>query len=287
MRLTFDELRLEAVSKHECGGRYCDFACISKLLVWLEPDELMGSAALSLLLLSFGPSLSAGQIDWMEFDAFTMAGIIRRLGGDHNVTFVTYHNTTLVAHPWAHHVFVPGSGWTDVLVQGSVGWWCMLGALLVSACLGLFMEVRVVDRLEGESGDESLNEVQDLQTSEIVRFGITSEMVAQTDDTQEWAKRAGSTATAATQTSPSDTSTHTSNTPGNTQHTCPPSAWSGSKECAVCLSAYQHGEELRVLPCQHRFHKECVDEWIETQAACRAERQLLFRHRRSPQHTHV
>ena len=36
MRLTFDELRLEAVSKHECGGRYCDFACISQLLVWLE-----------------------------------------------------------------------------------------------------------------------------------------------------------------------------------------------------------------------------------------------------------
>ncbi|EIE26579.1 hypothetical protein COCSUDRAFT_39634 [Coccomyxa subellipsoidea C-169] len=34
------------------------------------------------------------------------------------------------------------------------------------------------------------------------------------------------------------------------------------KTCAVCIEDYRDGEKLRVLPCKHRFHLECIDQWL-------------------------
>ncbi|GLT39283.1 hypothetical protein SLA2020_134810 [Shorea laevis] len=33
--------------------------------------------------------------------------------------------------------------------------------------------------------------------------------------------------------------------------------------CCVCLSKLKKGEETRVLPCFHKFHRACVDKWLD------------------------
>lgn len=39
-------------------------------------------------------------------------------------------------------------------------------------------------------------------------------------------------------------------------------------KCQVCQFPYEEGDELRELPCEHYFHKECVDSWLETKDTC-------------------
>jgi Ring finger domain len=38
--------------------------------------------------------------------------------------------------------------------------------------------------------------------------------------------------------------------------------------CALCLEDYQSGERLRELSCKHRYHVDCVDEWLEGKRRC-------------------
>ncbi|KAG0363034.1 hypothetical protein BGZ54_008373, partial [Gamsiella multidivaricata] len=35
-----------------------------------------------------------------------------------------------------------------------------------------------------------------------------------------------------------------------------------SDTCAVCLDEFSDGEEIRMLPCRHEFHCECIDPWL-------------------------
>ncbi|KAI3515535.1 hypothetical protein L1887_14434 [Cichorium endivia] len=40
-------------------------------------------------------------------------------------------------------------------------------------------------------------------------------------------------------------------------------------ECAVCISTFEGGQMIRVLPnCQHHFHAECIDKWLGSQSSC-------------------
>lgn len=42
----------------------------------------------------------------------------------------------------------------------------------------------------------------------------------------------------------------------------------GDSCCAICASDYGVGDTLRVLPCNHAFHKGCIDEWFAAKATC-------------------
>jgi hypothetical protein len=35
----------------------------------------------------------------------------------------------------------------------------------------------------------------------------------------------------------------------------------GAEECSICLLEYGEGEETRVTPCGHRYHRDCFDSW--------------------------
>mmetsp|Transcript_17690 Transcript_17690/g.26350 ORF Transcript_17690/g.26350 Transcript_17690/m.26350 type:complete len:459 (-) Transcript_17690:40-1416(-) len=39
--------------------------------------------------------------------------------------------------------------------------------------------------------------------------------------------------------------------------------------CSICLEDFEYGEQLRVLPCRHQFHTECILPWLtERQGLC-------------------
>lgn len=37
---------------------------------------------------------------------------------------------------------------------------------------------------------------------------------------------------------------------------------SSSTSCSICFEDYCRGDAVRVLPCKHRFHIECIDKWF-------------------------
>lgn len=34
-------------------------------------------------------------------------------------------------------------------------------------------------------------------------------------------------------------------------------------QCYICLLEYEEGDEMRILPCHHEFHKKCIDKWLK------------------------
>ncbi|GFO17749.1 RING finger protein [Plakobranchus ocellatus] len=39
-------------------------------------------------------------------------------------------------------------------------------------------------------------------------------------------------------------------------------------QCNICLCDYENGDQKRLLPCKHDFHKDCVDTWLKSKATC-------------------
>ncbi|KAH9607508.1 hypothetical protein KSS87_017438 [Heliosperma pusillum] len=34
-------------------------------------------------------------------------------------------------------------------------------------------------------------------------------------------------------------------------------------QCYICLVEYEEGDDMRILPCRHEFHKKCIDKWLK------------------------
>jgi hypothetical protein len=47
-------------------------------------------------------------------------------------------------------------------------------------------------------------------------------------------------------------------------------------KCLICLHTYEHGDCLRTLPCNHMFHRDCIDPWLSTKDACPYCRQSII-----------
>eukprot|EP00300_Choanocystis_sp_HF-7_P011827 c17630_g1_i3.p1 GENE.c17630_g1_i3~~c17630_g1_i3.p1 ORF type:complete len:185 (+),score=17.86 c17630_g1_i3:59-613(+) len=47
-----------------------------------------------------------------------------------------------------------------------------------------------------------------------------------------------------------------------------PSSNDSRTECVICMDSYVSGDCVRVLPCSHGFHSECVDKWLTQSGTC-------------------
>lgn len=41
-----------------------------------------------------------------------------------------------------------------------------------------------------------------------------------------------------------------------------------SSKCVICLEKFEDGQDVRIVPCRHEFHKECVDPWLLSNYTC-------------------
>ena len=41
-----------------------------------------------------------------------------------------------------------------------------------------------------------------------------------------------------------------------------------SLRCTICLEDIVDGSVMRLLPCTHKFHRDCIDSWLKQRAAC-------------------
>ncbi|KAG5830367.1 hypothetical protein ANANG_G00309820 [Anguilla anguilla] len=47
-----------------------------------------------------------------------------------------------------------------------------------------------------------------------------------------------------------------------------PAYCAGKTDCQICFSSYTEGEELRMLPCLHDYHVQCIDRWLKESSTC-------------------
>lgn len=43
---------------------------------------------------------------------------------------------------------------------------------------------------------------------------------------------------------------------------------SSMDSCSICLDDYGRADKLRCLPCLHRYHAECIDDWLSRSSVC-------------------
>lgn len=54
-----------------------------------------------------------------------------------------------------------------------------------------------------------------------------------------------------------------------------PQCFEGSQQCSVCLEAYDVGDVVTTLPCNHYYHNTCIIRWLQQCGTCPVCRQSL------------
>lgn len=47
-----------------------------------------------------------------------------------------------------------------------------------------------------------------------------------------------------------------------------PNSDNDENKCMICMEGFANGDELRTLPCLHRYHTACIDEWLGRSKEC-------------------
>ncbi|XP_003406225.1 E3 ubiquitin-protein ligase ZSWIM2 [Loxodonta africana] len=48
-------------------------------------------------------------------------------------------------------------------------------------------------------------------------------------------------------------------------------------QCRLCLKAFHLGQHIRLLPCTHKFHRKCIDNWLLHKCnSCPIDRQVIY-----------
>jgi hypothetical protein len=40
------------------------------------------------------------------------------------------------------------------------------------------------------------------------------------------------------------------------------------ENCVICYENFNVGEKFKLLQCGHKFHSECIDDWLSTKNSC-------------------
>lgn len=93
-----------------------------------------------------------------------------------------------------------------------------------------------VEMLDAETGDDEQQNHNKTPTQETVQPATTTSPASDAAETEEKRK-----------------STAPSTKPGHD---------TGNFSCPICTDDFIKGQDLRVLPCNHKFHPECIDPWL-------------------------
>lgn len=105
-----------------------------------------------------------------------------------------------------------------------------------------------------------------LETLPIVKFGDRDTPDATAKELTDIEKHAPNRSTQPSDQNPtSDAETNTTPTAPDAVTSTPPADGTteeGQLGCSICTDDFTKGEEVRVLPCNHKFHPDCVDPWL-------------------------
>lgn len=66
-----------------------------------------------------------------------------------------------------------------------------------------------------------------------------------------------------------NTMTYTKNNNSNINSFCENDVeYENQKNCSICLDDYNDDDQIKILPCKHNFHVDCVDPWLKKNFTC-------------------